>query len=63
MKEKIMNYIRNITLIVLERLDARDTVLKRLVYKITRKIHDKVFFAIFGVSTYDLSYWCEHEND
>lgn len=57
MKEKIMIYIRNITLRILERLDARNTFLTRLAYKATRKVHDILFVAIYEVSPYDYNYW------
>lgn len=42
---------------ILEKLDARDTYLKRGVYKVTRKLYDRLFNIKYGDSPYNYERW------
>lgn len=47
----------NYSLVALEKLDSRDTFIKRLGYKFARKIYDKCFVMIYNASPYDYNRW------
>lgn len=49
----------NYSLVALEKLDKRDTFIKRLGYKFARKIYDKSFEIIYKGSPYDYDRWYE----
>jgi len=49
MNRKLYNY----SLEAMEKLDRRDTFIKRLGYRYARKIFDISFMAIYGYSPYD----------
>jgi len=49
--------IYKICLNVLEKLDARDTFIKRLGYKIARKVFDRAFVYIYNDSPYNYNRW------
>ena len=44
-------------LVILEKLDAKDTFIKRLSYKATRKVYDKLFWYIYSDSPYNYNRW------
>jgi len=54
--QKIMHRIYTVCLVILEKVDARNTAFKRVTHKVTRKVYDKAFYAAFGVSAYDYDY-------
>lgn len=50
---KIKRKASEICLTILEKYDSRDTIAKVIVYKVTRKIFDKLFWSLNNYSPYD----------
>lgn len=49
--------LNQFSLYALEKLDRRDTFIKKIGYKFARKIYDKSFVMLYNASPYDYNRW------